>query len=67
MKKGLIIFFMIIAILCILVSLFQLLMGDYPKYWWYAPVFFLFAYLVKLYEFPKENEKQNNKDTFENK
>lgn len=62
MKKGLFIFFILIGILCILITLFQLLMKDYPKYWWYAPLFFLFAYLTKEYEIPDKNNKENNNE-----
>lgn len=62
MKNGLFIFFISIGILCILITIFQLLMKDYPKYWWYAPLFFLFAFLVKEYEFPNKNKKENNKE-----
>lgn len=62
MKKGLFIFFIAMGILCILITLFQLLMKDYPKYWWYAPLFFLFAYLTKKYEFPSEKKKDNTNE-----
>lgn len=60
MKKGLIIFFIVIGILCLLITLFQLLMKDYPEKWWYAPLFFLFAYLTKEYEFPSKKEKNDS-------
>ena len=62
MKKGLFIFFILIGILFILITLFQLLMKDYPKYWWYAPLFFLFAYLTKEYEIPDKNNTENNNE-----
>lgn len=62
MKKVLFIFFITMGILCILITLFQLLVKDYPKYWWYAPLFFLFAYLAKEYEFPNKKNKENNKE-----
>lgn len=61
-KKGLFIFFISMGILCILITIFQLLMRDYPKYWWYAPLFFLFAYLTKEYEFPNKSKKENNEE-----
>ena len=60
MKKGLIIFFIVIGILCLLITLFQLLMKDYPEKWWYAPLFFLFEYLTKEYEFPSKKEKNDS-------
>jgi len=36
------------------ITSFPLLMRDYPKYWWYALLSFLFAYFAKEYKFPNK-------------